>query len=231
MAPNRKQTSKLSPSEFVNVLKQIPVKQIKRQRKDGKIDTLLSMRVKKTHPRDVPLHLVAPVYTPYCPIYDVSQLIACSAPPARHNPNAIRLKVYTIRDSISSLRSELNSLRSAQFTHSVNLPGRLRDILATASQFKIICWDYRLPGYVSSLSGSLTRSVLSIANAITPPPSSSSSSSASSTSGSLASSPSHSNTARGSAAAAVPYTETTTTASVPTKLKPKPQVLATGSMT
>lgn len=191
MAPNRKQTSKLSSSEFIDVLKQIPIKQIKRQRKDGKIDTLLSMRIKKVHPRDVPLHLVAPVYTPYCPIYDVSQLIACSAPPARHKPNAIRLKVYTIRDSISSLRSELNSLRSAQFTHSVNLPGRLRDVLSTASQFKIICWDYRLPGYVSSLSGSLTRSVLSIANANTPPPSSSSSSS--SMSGSSASSPSHTN--------------------------------------
>ncbi|AYP97979.1 GrBNV gp62-like protein-like protein [Mauternbach virus] len=60
-----------------------------------------------------------------------------------------KLKLYNKGDVIPSLAAEFQMLYDQKYTHVVNAPGRLNDILVTAKEYKLICLDSRMGKYVA----------------------------------------------------------------------------------
>lgn len=90
---------------------------------------------------------VGSVEMPYCPMpIDVY-----------HNPQSndlenVKIKIYNPSDSISSIRSEFETLAALQYTHIVNMPGNLDAIIELAKFFKIIYLDWRMLRYISDVA-------------------------------------------------------------------------------
>jgi len=60
-----------------------------------------------------------------------------------------KMKVYKKGDAIPSLAVEFQMLHDQNYTHILNAPGRLNDILMTAKEYKLICLDSRMGKYVA----------------------------------------------------------------------------------
>ena len=60
------------------------------------------------------------------------------------NANSLQMQRYRVTDCVNSIASELSRLRKAGYTHVVNMPGDLRDILYYAKRAKIVVLDHRM---------------------------------------------------------------------------------------
>lgn len=86
------------------------------------------------------------------------EMVYCPMPvDIYHNPQSnylknTKIKIYNPNDSISSIRSEFETLATLQYTHVVNMPGNLDTIIELAKFFKIIYLDWRMLRYISDVA-------------------------------------------------------------------------------
>jgi hypothetical protein len=55
-----------------------------------------------------------------------------------------KLRLYTAKDQIQSIRDEFEKLHENKYTHVANMPGNMKEILNIAKQYQIICLDTKL---------------------------------------------------------------------------------------
>ncbi|ATZ81576.1 GrBNV_gp62-like protein [Drosophila innubila nudivirus] len=67
----------------------------------------------------------------------------------KESNDGYKLKSYKKGDVIPSLAVEFQMLYDQKYTHILNAPGRLSDILVTAKEYKLICLDSRMGKYVA----------------------------------------------------------------------------------
>jgi hypothetical protein len=82
----------------------------------------------------------------YCPMPDTRIMYEKPLPTTT---DRFKVKYYQITDKIKSVRSEMELLHTQGYTHFVNMPGGMVDILSMAAFYKLICWDYRLTVFLA----------------------------------------------------------------------------------
>lgn len=60
-----------------------------------------------------------------------------------------KVKYYSNNDEILCIRTEFAKLYSQNYTHVMNMPGNINQIMCAAKHFNIVCLDYRLTKYIS----------------------------------------------------------------------------------
>lgn len=62
-----------------------------------------------------------------------------------------KVKMYSHTSQISSIRNEFETLHHQNYTHVINMPGKLDLIISTGKYYNIICLDNRLTKYISGI--------------------------------------------------------------------------------
>lgn len=60
-----------------------------------------------------------------------------------------KVKRYLYTDEVPCIREEFERLYHSGYTHVINMPGNLNQIICAAKHYNIVCVDYRLLKYVS----------------------------------------------------------------------------------
>lgn len=68
----------------------------------------------------------------------------------------IKMKHYQKNETIGSVRAEFERLSMLKYTHVVNAPAKLEQVIPTARYFNIMCLDHRLVKYISDIASADT---------------------------------------------------------------------------
>lgn len=63
--------------------------------------------------------------------------------------NGFKVKCYLQMDVVKCIRTEFEHLYEQQYTHVVNMPGNLHQIICAAKHYNIICLDSRLTKHIA----------------------------------------------------------------------------------
>ena len=66
-----------------------------------------------------------------------------------------KIKYYTEQDTVCSVCTEIQKLNNSGYTHIVNMPGPISEILYYANKMHLVVVDHRLAKYVADLSADI----------------------------------------------------------------------------